>query len=313
MARTIGKLTAAGVEKAKKPGLYADGGGLYLRVTKEGAKNWIFRFMLNRKARSMGLGPVSLYGLQEAREMAYDARKLRYQRIDPIEARRATAMKDRLEKAQAITFDECASRYITSHRAGWRNGKHAAQWQATLATYAEPICGALPVQAVDTALVMRVLEQDVHGATFWVARLETASRVRQRIEAILDWAKVHGYREGENPARWRGHLDKLLPAPGKVRVTRHHAALPHCEVPAFMAALREQEGTAARAFEFAILTCARTNEALSATWAEVNLGEQTWTIAASRMKSGREHRVPLPSRALAILKEMRLLAPRERR
>jgi integrase len=165
------------------------------------------------------------------------------------------------------------------------------------------------VQAVDTAAVMRVLEQDVDGTAFWVARLETASRVRQRIEAVLDWAKVHGYREAGNPARWRGQLDKLLPAKSKVRVPRHHAALPHREVPAFMTVLRAQEGTAARAFEFAILTCARTSEALSATWAEVNLDGQAWTIAASRMKSSREHRVPLSSRALAILKEMRLLAP----
>jgi integrase len=309
MARVIGKLTAIGVEKAKKPGLYADGGGLYLRVTKEGAKNWIFRFMLNRKARSMGLGPVSLYGLQEARGMAHDARKLRHQGIDPIEARRIKAMKDRLDAAKAITFDECARKYIKSHRAGWRNGKHAAQWESTLAAYARPIIGALAVCDIDTGAVMRVLEQDVDGATLWMARTETASRVRQRIEAILDWAKVRGHREGENPARWKGHLDKLLPAKNKVREVEHHPALPYREMRGFMTELRAQEGVAPRTFEFALLTAARTGEVLGATWGEIGINERVWTIPASRMKGKREHRVPLSDRAVAILKEMRLLAP----
>ncbi len=309
MARMIGKLTAVGVEKAKKPGLYADGGGLYLRVTKEGAKNWIFRFMLNCKARSMGLGPVSLYGLQEARNMAHDARKLRHQGIDPIEARRLKAMKDRLDAAKAITFDECARKYIKVHRAGWRNEKHAAQWESTLAAYAGPIIGALAVCDIDTGAVMRVLEQDVDGATLWTARTETASRVRQRIEAILDWAKVHGHREGENPARWKGHLDKLLPAKSKVREVQHHPALPYREMRGFMMELRAQEGVAPRTFEFALLTAARTGEVLGATWGEIGINERVWTIPASRMKGKREHRVPLADRAVAILKEMRLLAP----
>ena len=181
MARTSGKLTALKVEKEKLPGMYADGDGLYLRVTPEGAKNWIYRFMLNRKARSMGLGPVSLYSLAEAREMALAARKLRHQGVDPIEDRRAKAMKQKLEKAKSKTFEQCANEYIGSHRAGWRNSKHAAQWEATLATYAGPIIGGLAVSDIDTELVLQVLEQPVDGKTLWTARPETASRLRGRL------------------------------------------------------------------------------------------------------------------------------------
>jgi integrase len=304
MARLVGKLTALRVEKEKKPGLHADGNGLYLRVTAEGAKSWVYRFMLNGTARSMGLGPVSLYGLQEAREKAHGARKLRHEGVDPIENRRGKAMQDRLEAAKAMTFSECAENYIKSHRAGWRNAKHAAQWEATLATYALPIIGALPVQAIDTALVMRVMEQEVDGAPFWTARPETASRLRGRIEAILDWAKTRNYREGENPARWKGHLDNQLPARGKVRKVVHHAALPYADLATFMVALRKQDGIAARALEFAILTAARTNEVLGARWSEINIAARMWTVPATRMKAAKEHRVPLSESAIAILDDM---------
>jgi integrase len=305
MARTSEKLTALKVEKEKRPGLYGDGSGLYLRVTPEGAKNWVYRFMLKRRARSMGLGPVSLYSLQEAREMARDARKLRHQGTDPIEARRAKTMREKLETAKAITFAECAAAYIKSHRAGWRNAKHAGQWEATLATYAGPVIGTLSIADIDTSLVMRVLQQDVDGTSFWTARPETASRLRGRIESILDWAKVQGYREGENPARWKGHLDKLLPARAKVRKVEHFTALPYSEMPSFMAALRAQEGVTARALEFTILTAARTGEVLGMRWGEVALSETLWTVPAARMKAHKEHRAPLSGRALAIVEEMR--------
>ena len=211
MARTIGRLTALKVDKAKRPGMYADGGGLYLRVTNEGTKNWVFRFMLNGRPRWMGIGPLALYGLQEARGKALDARRLRHEGIDPIEARRAGHMQELLDAAKAMTFKQCAEAYVKGHRAGWRNAKHAAQWEATLATYAEPIIGALPVQVVDTALVLKVIE------SLWTEKPETASRLRGRIEAVIDWAMARGHRAGENPARWRGHLDKLLPARSKVR------------------------------------------------------------------------------------------------
>jgi integrase len=313
MTRTAGRLTALKAEKVKRPGMYADGGGLYLRVTNEGTKNWVYRFMLNGRPRWMGIGPLVLYRLQEARGKALDARRLRHEGIDPIEARRAGRMQERLEAAKAITFKQCAESYIKTHRAGWRNGKHAAQWEATLATYAEPIIGALPVQAVDTALVMKVLEQEVRDAPdkptapLWTARPETASRLRGRMESILDWAKVRGHREGENPARWRGHLDKLLPARAKVRKVKHHAALPYDDLPTFMTVLRAQEGIAARALEFAILTAARTGEVIGARWGEIDIGEKLWTVPAMRMKAGKEHRLPLSARVVAILKEMKPL------
>ena len=311
MARTTGRLSALRVTRlaAGKPGFHPDGGGLYLKVTAGGA-SWVLRYRLNGGPHYMGLGPLELYGLAEARAKALDARRLRHEGIDPINARREARMQARLTAAKAIAFHECAEAYIKAHRAGWRNDKHAAQWEATLATYAEPIIGALPVAAIDTALVMKVLEQEVREETrkatapLWTARPETATRLRGRIEAILDWAKVRGYRQGENPARWRGHLAKLLPARAKVRKVKHHAALPYDEMSQFMAGLREQEGVSARALEFAILTAARTGEAIGARWNEINLTAKVWTVPAERMKAGKEHRVPLNARALAIIEEM---------
>src|SRR5579884_1571374 len=298
MARANGRLTALKVEKAKQPGMYADGGGLYLRVTQEGTKSWVLRYMLDRKPRYMGLGPLAFYGLAEARARALDARRKQHDGVDPIEARRAERARLRLEAAKAITFKQCAESYIASHKAGWRNGKHAAQWSATLASYAYPVIGALPVQTVDTGLVLKVLEQ------LWTAKPETASRLRGRLESILDFAKVRGYRDGENPARWRGHLDKLLPARAKVRAIAHHAALPYVELPGFLNELRKQDGIAARALEFLILTAARTGEVIGARWNEMDLLNKVWTVPAARMKAHREHRVPLSPRALAILAEM---------
>jgi integrase len=295
MAGIAGRLTALKVERLKsKSGMHADGGGLYLQVTTGGA-SWVLRYMLNGKAREMGLGPLVLYGLADARAKALDARRLRHEGIDPIEHRRAERARQRLDAAKVVTFKECAESYIAAHRPGWRNAKHADQWEATLGTYAAPVIGALPVQAIDTALVLKVLEP------IWTAKPETASRLRGRIENILDWAKVRGYREGENPARWRGHLDKLLPERGKVRKVQHHAALPYAELPAFMTALREQEGTAARALEYAILTAARTGEIIGARLNEISEGEKVWTVPGERMKAGKEHRVPLSARALAIV------------
>jgi integrase len=299
MARTIGRLTALKVAKAKTAGMYSDGGGLYLRVTPDETKNWVFRFMLNRRPRWMGLGPLHTISLADARIRAGEYRKLRHDGVDPIESRRAERQQASLNAARSITFKECAERYIEAHKAGWRNAKHAAQWESTLATYAEPEIGALSVQAIDTALVTKVLEP------IWSTKSETAGRVRGRIEAILDWAKVRGFRVGENPARWRGHLDKLLPARSKVRRVEHHAALAYTDLPAFMETLRAQEGTAARALEFAILTAARTGEVIGVLWDEIDLSEKVWTIPADRMKAGKEHRVPLSPRALAILNDLK--------
>jgi integrase len=296
----IGRLTALKVDKAKRPGMYADGGGLYLRVTHSGTKNWVFRFMLNGRPRWMGVGPLHTIGLAEARNRAAGFRLQRHDGVDPIERRRAERLQGRLDAAKAMTFKESAALYVASHRAGWRNPKHAAQWQATLATYAEPVIGGLSVQVIDTALVLKVLEP------IWTVKPETAGRVRARMESILDWAKARGYRAGENPARWRGHLDKLLPPRSKVRRVEHHAALPYAELPGFLVSLREQEGIATRALEFAIMTAARTGEVIGSRWGEMDLLDKTWTLPAARMKSGREHRVPLSPRALAILKEMQV-------
>ncbi len=298
MSRAIGKLTAVKV-KTSKPGMYADGGGLYLQVTHGGAKSWIFRFMLNGRAREMGLGSASALSLADARAKAAECRRSRQEGIDPIEARKAERARLALEAASLITFRQAAERYIASHRPGWRNEKHAAQWTNTLTAYAMPVIGPISVQAIDTTLVLRILEP------IWSTKPETASRVRGRIEAVLDWAAAQGLRTGANPARWKGHLSKLLPALSKVRAVKHHAALPYDELPKFMQDLRQQNGIGARALELTILTAARTGETIGAHPDEFNLKEKVWIVPPERMKAKREHRVPLCPRAAAIVEEMK--------
>jgi integrase len=294
----IGKLTALKVDKVRAPGYYGDGGGLFLQVSKYGSKSWVFRFKVNGRLREMGLGSLDTYGLAEARERARACRKLRDEGKDPIEERIAARLAVKLDATKVMTFEQCAERYIAAHSSAWRNPKHRDQWSSTLATYVNPIFGALPVQGIDTALVMNVVEP------IWNEKPETASRVRGRIESILDWAAARGYRAGENPARWRGHLDKLLPKKTKVRRVEHHAALPFVGIGAFIADLRLQEGVAARALEFAILTAARTSEVIAARWDEFDLAERLWTVPAERMKAGKDHRVPLSDAALAIVELM---------
>jgi integrase len=298
MARAVGRLSSLAVGRLRDPGLYPDGGGLYLQISRLGGKSWLFRFRADGRERWMGLGPASLVGLAEARRRAEEYRRQRLAGIDPIEARRAELEASRLEAAKAVTFRSCAESYISSHRAGWRNAKHGAQWGATLETYAYPVFGDLPVQAVDTGMVVKVLEP------IWAAKTETASRLRGRIEAVLDWATTRGHRQGENPARWRGHLENRLPAPTKVQKVRHHAALPYSEIGAFMADLQRQEGIAALALRFLILTAARTGEVLCARWDEIDTATRTWTVPAERMKGHREHRVPLSDAALEVLRQV---------
>jgi integrase len=297
MAR-IGKLTALKANKAKTPGYYGDGGGLFLQVSRYGSKSWVFRFKASGRLREMGLGSLDTYSLAEARERARECRKLRDEGRDPIEERRTARDRAKLDTARAMTFRDCAERYIAAHEAGWKNPKHAAQWPATLAAHVYPSLGALPVQAIDTALVMKAIEP------IWTEKPETASRVRGRIEAILDWASARGFRQGENPARWRGHLDHLLPKKTKVRRIKHHAALPFAEICPFVVELRQQHGIGAKALEFAILTAARTGEAIGAKWEEIDLAERTWIIPTERMKAEKEHRVPLSDAALAILEDL---------
>lgn len=293
--RAIHTLSAVGVGKLKTPGYHSDGGGLYLQISPAGTKSWIFRFKFNGRAREMGLGSILGVGLADARGSAAECRRQLAAGIDPIEARKGVRAQGRLEAAKAVTFSYCAKAYIDAHRVGWRNAKHVSQWENTIATYADPVIGSLPVQAVDTALVMRILEP------IWKDKPETASRLRGRIESILDWAKVRGFRQGENPARWRGHLEALLPARSRVRAIQHHPALPYQEIGQFMAELREQVGISALALEFAILTAARTGEVIAAKRDEFDLKEKVWTVPAERMKARREHRVPLSPTVVSLL------------
>ena len=291
-------LTAAAVKAKTKVGFYADSKthGLYLAVHKGGSKSWTFRFQLAGKRRRMGLGPVDAIGLAEAREAALAARRVVLAGIDPIEQRRASVAAGRAAAAKLLTFEQVAEECVASRRAGWRNAKHAAQWTATLAAYVYPVFGRVPVDQVDTGLVVRALK------AIWETKPETATRVRQRIEAVLSYAMAHGYApRRDNPAQWRGHLDAILPPPTKVRRVEHHPALPYSDVPAFMAGLRAQPGTAARALEFAILTAARTGEVIGARWREFDLKGRVWTVPAERMKAGREHRVALSEAAVALL------------
>ncbi len=295
MARTVEKLSALRVAKETKPGLYGDGGGLYLRVSESGAKSWTLRFMINRRPREMGLGATHAVSLADARQKAADARSLCARGIDPLTAKNALETERQLKEALKITFKDCAEKYIAAHEKSWRNEKHRAQWNVTLATYAYPVIGPLPVAAVDTALITKIIEP------LWSTKPETASRLRGRMEMVLNWAKARGFRDGENPARWRGHLDNLLPTKGKVRAIKHHAALPYEQISTFMRELQERDGVAAWALEFAILTAARTGEIIGARWNEIDLSAKVWTIPAFRMKAGREHRVPLSARAIEIL------------
>jgi integrase len=295
MGRAVHRFSAKTLERTMPPGYYCDGGGLYLQVSPTASRSWIFRYKREGRSREMGMGSARDVSLAQARAKASEARRQLTEGVDPLAAREGRRNEERLRKAGTITFDECAKKYVAAHRASWRNDKHAGQWQNTLDTYASPVIGALAVGDVDTALVLRVLEP------IWAKKPETASRVRGRIEHILDYAKVRGYRAGENPARWRGHLDKLLPAALNRKQRRHHAALPYDQVGEFVQKLRAQEGTAARALEFAILTAARTQEVIGAAPGEIDAAKALWTVPAGRMKAGREHRVPLSPQALQIV------------
>jgi integrase len=293
-----GNLTALKVTRIRELGMYPDGGGLFLQVTK-GGRSWVYRYMIAGQSREMGLGSAASISLAEARRRRDDAKRQRDLGIDPIEQRRNERVKALLDAARAMTFREAASAYIDAQKAAWRNAKHRDQWTSTLESYAFPVFGRVSVQSVDTALVLKALEP------IWAVKPETASRVRGRIEVILDWAKVRGFREGENPARWRGHLSMILPARSKVRKVVHHASLPYQEIVAFMADLRARESIAARALEFAILTAARTGEVLGAGWSEIDFDARTWVVPEDRMKAGRQHRVSLSDAAIKLLNHVR--------
>lgn len=300
----MGQIKAPMAEKAsaklsKIEGLHAVGGvpGLYLHVL-GGGRSWIFRYSFAGRRRDLGLGSYGDLTLAEAREAAREQRKLVLQRIDPIEARREQGDIRKAAYAGRFTFQQCIDGYLDAHSDGWRNPKHRAQWRTTLETYACPTIGAMNVATVNTALVLQILEP------IWKTKTETATRLRGRIENVLAWATVRKYRQGENPARWKGHLDQLLAKPSKVSTVTHHAALPWREMGAFMMDLRKQEGVGAAALEFAILTAARSGEVRGATWSEVDIEARTWTIPGGRMKAEKEHRVPLSDDVLAVLTRM---------
>ena len=293
MARLIEKLTPLGVRKKQTPGHYGDGGGLWLQISKFESKSWVFRYTLHGKRHEMGLGPTHTVSLAEARQKAKECRLTLLDGKDPIEVRKTTTLAEALRRAKMMTFDQCAAAYIEAHRSSWKNVKHISQWENTIQVYASPVIGKLPVTSVDTDLVVKILNP------IWQTKTETATRLRGRIESVLDWATTSKFRQGDNPARWRGHLENLLSSPNKIAKVKHHPALPWQELGKFMVDLREREGVAARAVELAILTATRSGEVRNATWAEFDAG--LWVIPAARMKMGREHRIPLPTAAVELL------------
>ena len=317
MPRQAQRFTAIEIERlAKRPveGLkyLHDGQGLYLAVDGRRAgpegrptASWVFRYMMYGKARMLGLGSFPDVTLKDARVAAAEVRRLKANRQDPLAVKDAERAAREADAARAVTFRLVAADYLRSNRMKWSNDKHSAQWEATLSTYVYPVIGDLIVGDIDTAAVLKVLRQGVadgkRSIPLWEARSETASRVRGRIETVLDYAKVRNLRTGDNPAAWRGNLKLALPARSKVRSVKHHAAMAARDLSGFLEALRAQEGVSARALEFAILTAARTGEVLGATWREIDLEAGVWIVPADRMKAGREHRVPLSTQAKAVL------------
>ena len=291
------QLTERTVKSVREPGYYGDGSNLYLQISAYGTRSWVFRYKLNGKAHEMGLGSVNTFTLKQARERARAARQLLADGVDPIQAKREKRATKLAADAKRITFSEAASLYISAHEKAWSR-RHRDQWQASLERHAFPVLGKLTVDAIELPHIRRVLEP------MWNEKTETANRVRNRIERVLAWATVGGFRQGDNPARWSGHLAEMLPSRAKLQAVQHMAAMPFVELPAFMEDLRKREDITSRALEFTILTAARTGEIIGCTWDEIDLKEKLWTIPGSRMKSGRAHRVPLSDRAAEILENL---------
>ena len=295
------KLTATGIEKQTKPGRYGDGGNLYLLVKPDGRKTWVFRWRdrITGKLRDKGLGPYGKHDvtLAEARQVAGKCRRMVRNNQDPIEEARQSLLDAKLAYAKRLTFGDCVTRYVDTHKSGWKNPKHAAEWPSSLNRYASKLL-VLPVADIDTNLVMQCIEPQ------WATKTETMTRVRQRIEAVLAWATVRNYRTGDNPAQWRNHLDKLLPAPNKLKNVQHLAALDYRQAGEFMAKLRAVDSMAARALELQILTATRPGEVVGARWGEFDLEAKVWTIPGERMKADKEHTIPLSARAVELLKQL---------
>lgn len=296
--RALNRLTSKAVSNKRTPGRYADGGGLYLLVRPTG-KYWMFRFRdrATGRLRDHGLGPAWDVDLAEARERAAECRKLLRDGMDPIAAKRQMINQAKRARATAVTFGECVRLCIAKNRGEWRNAKHAQQWENTLATYAGKL-NSLPVADIDTAMVRSVLEP------IWSTKTETATRLRQRIEKVLDFATAAELRTGDNPARWRGNLKELLAKPSKLKDVEHRPALAYAGIGPFVAALRTRSGVAARALEFQILTATRPGETCGALWSEMDERQHVWIIPKGRMKAGKEHRVPLSAAALELLRKL---------
>lgn len=294
MPKTVERLTPLKVKSLHEKGDYADGGGLYLTVSDSGAKSWIFRYSNQGRRREMGLGSVTKVGLADARKLAERASSTLALGLDPLDQRREL----RLKGSNAPTFSACAEQYIASHRPAWKNLKHGQQWENTLKTYAYPVIGDLTTDRITTDQILEILEP------IWLEKAETATRVRGRIESILDWARTKGLREGENPARLKGHIDHLLPPSRKSKRVKHHAFLPWEDAPAFYSDLADMEGFAPKALKLVILTALRCGNVANADWKEIDLNKQVWTIPGEKMKTGVEFRVPLSSEALQVIKSL---------
>lgn len=307
MPKRARELSPLAVSRLTKPGLHAVGSpaGLYLQISERGARSWILRTMIGGRRRDMGLGAYPDVPLALAREKARQRREQIENGIDPIAERKAARASLKSEAARSVTFDEVARRVIAKKTPEFRNAKHAAQWPSTLSTYASPVIGTLPVDQIELGHITEIL------TPIWHTKTETATRLRQRIETVLDYATTHGLRSGPNPARWKGHLDHVLSKPGKIRRVRHHPALPIDETPGFFSELRQRDGMAAKALAFTILTAIRSNEVRAAEWSEIDLEGRLWTIPAERMKMENEHRVPLSDEAIAILRALPRMAGQE--
>lgn len=289
------RLTARRVQTESSKGYHLDGRGLYLQVTAGGGKSWVYRYTLRGVTRDMGLGSTSTLSLAEARESATEQRKLVAHGVDPIDARNA-----RMELVEH-TFDKCSREYIKANASSWKSAKTLNQWEQSLKDYVSPVFGSVPVNRIGLTHLIKALNP------IWTTKTETATRVRQRVEAVLDWATVHKYRSGDNPARWNGNLNKVFPSPLKVMGQRHFPALPYADLPSFYAEVCKQEGAAPLCLRLTILTCSRTAETTGMTWEEIDLEDRSWTISGDRMKAGKEHSVPLSDEAVSILLELRKL------
>ncbi len=298
VANQINRLSSLKANNLVQHGYHHDGGGLYLQVSNNKNRSWIFRYTKLGKSRELGLGSLQYISLAEARQKRDLLKRMLIDGLDPLDEKRRAKKAVEAKAAKKITFEACAIEYIETHKIKWKNAKHGAQWESTLRTYAFPVFGQLPVDEIDTQLVLKVLKP------IWTTISETASRVRNRVEIVLNWAKVSGFREGENPARWSGHLENILPSRSEIQKAMHFAALPYDLISNFFADLKLQQGIAPLGLEFLILTGTRTSEVMGSCWNEIDFENNLWVIPPSRMKSGREHRVPLSSKVLDILRKV---------